>query len=140
MAYLIQTCQFKFINYFLVAVVNDLSPQYATDNEQFLATFILFCTPQSLMKVASTVRLGQVSLFEFGLKKSLTSLPTSFFSQQALWTLLLASLSQHDSTMLKPVTQHRESPIDSLCQAITDALPSQAGNSSQIAALFLGLQ
>jgi len=58
--YLIQTCQFKFINYFMVSMVNDLQPAYATDNDYFLSTFTLFATPESLKKVATSVRLGTV--------------------------------------------------------------------------------
>ena len=78
--YLIQTCQFKFINYFMVGLVNDLLPAYATDNDFFLSTFTLFATPDSLKKVATSVRLGTVCLIDNSLKKTIKTIPSSYFS------------------------------------------------------------
>jgi hypothetical protein len=42
---LIQTFQIKFINYFLLSMAHDLFPEYATDNQFYLGSFILFSTP-----------------------------------------------------------------------------------------------
>ena len=42
---LISSCQLKFLNYFLVSVVHELSPAYAVDNEHYLCVFIAFCNP-----------------------------------------------------------------------------------------------
>lgn len=48
----------------MVAVVQDLASAYATENEFFLTTFVTFCSPQSLQKLATSIRLGKVRLFE----------------------------------------------------------------------------
>ena len=135
--YLIQTCQFKFINYFLVAMVNDLQPAYATDNDYFLSNFTLFATPESLKKVATCVRLGTVQIVDCSLRRTLKSIPSSYFSQTALWTLLQAQLSTKDSSLLRTFQQQRECPIEAICTAITETIPSQPGNTATI---FLGLQ
>ena len=103
--YLIQTCQFKFINYFLVAMVNDLQPAYATDNDYFLSNFTLFATPESLKKVATCVRLGTVQIVDCSLRRTLKSIPSCYFSQTALWTLLQAQLSTKDSSLLRTFQQ-----------------------------------
>ena len=64
---LVQSCQIKFLNYFMVAVVQELDSSFATDNDHFLSTFVTFCSPASLQKLATSIRIGQVRLFENGL-------------------------------------------------------------------------
>ena len=45
---LVQSCQIKFLNYFMVAVVQELVSSYATENDHYLNLFVTFCSPQSL--------------------------------------------------------------------------------------------
>lgn len=42
---LVSSCQLKFLNYFMLSVVQELSSSYATENEMYLSTFVTFCNP-----------------------------------------------------------------------------------------------
>ena len=104
-------------------MVNDLQPAYATDNDYFLSNFTLFATPDSLKKVATSVRLGTVQVIDSSLRRTIKTIPSSYFSQTALWTLLQAQLSTKDSSLLRTFNESRECPIESLCSAVTEAIP-----------------
>ena len=162
---LVQSCQIKFLNYFMVAVVQELVSSYATENDHYLNLFVTFCSPQSLQKLATSIRIGHVRLFENGLSSMFTqkrqqagagsstlpslvamssglpdlaaqnsqhanastTFPMSYLSQQALWTLLTASLEQADSPLLRSASAGRlgdtsssSCPIEALCNMIAD--------------------
>lgn len=51
------------MNYFLLTVVHDLFPDYATDNVLYLGYFIVFSTPQSLSKLSTSIKFDNVKLF-----------------------------------------------------------------------------
>ena len=42
---LVSSVQIKFLNYFMVAVVQDLFKEYSMDNDHYLSTFVTFCSP-----------------------------------------------------------------------------------------------
>ena len=171
---LVQSCQLRFLNYFMVAVVQDLMPAFATDNDQFLTTFVTYCSPQSLHKLTMSIKLGQIKLFSEagglansglfskhkqsrrglpsgGQQNQETALPVSYMSQQALWTLLVASLEQPESTLIsrssRAPSEIQHCPIEILGRFITDQIQTlviqQKTNATQLqqilSATFLGL-
>lgn len=81
-------------------------------------------------------------------------MPMSYLSQQALWTLLTASLEQVDSPLLRVTTTNRLTdlslicPIESLCNVVADQIyqltflrktTSVVQLQSILSATFLGL-
>ena len=76
-AELVSTCQFKFLNFALPAIV-DLTPSAVEDNPQYMEAILTYGVPSTLHKVTTSLRLNATTVKLFsdvnGLKSTMKTI------------------------------------------------------------------